>query len=124
MSTAEHVPLAPALMSKIDLVLEEVLLNVMDYAYGSGGEGSMAVGCGLQNQTIFQIVVQDQGRPFNPLSQQPPDLTADIEHRMIGGLGVFLTKKMTDQLQYRYEDGRNILELGFQLQAAPEGNGA
>ncbi len=118
MTMAQSVPLASAVMSKIDLVLEEVLLNVMDYAYASGREGTMDVGCGLLNDEFFQVLVQDQGRPFNPLSQAAPDLTADIDHRLIGGLGVFLTKKMTDRLAYRYEHGRNILELGFRLQDA------
>lgn len=123
MTMAQSVPLASAVMSKLDLVLEEVLLNVMDYAYAPGRERTMDVGCGMLNDEFFQILVQDQGRPFNPLKQPPPDLTADIDNRMLGGLGVFLTKKMADQLQYRYERGRNILEIGFRLQQPTSAKG-
>lgn len=118
LTMAQSVPLASAVMSKIDLALEEVLLNVMDYAYAPGREGTMDVGCGMLNDEFFQILVQDQGRPFNPLSQPPPDLAADIDQRLLGGLGIFLTKKMADRLQYRYEHGRNTLEMGFQLEQA------
>lgn len=118
MGAAEALALSPGVLGKVDLVLEEILLNVMDYAYAPGHGGDMDVGCGKAPGGFFRIVIQDQGQPFNPLEQKPPDLTADIEERAVGGLGVFLTRQMADQLDYRRENDRNILEVDFKLSPA------
>ena len=49
--------------------------------------------------------------PFNPLDREDPDITLSAEEREIGGLGIFLCKQMMDSLNYRYEDGNNILTM-------------
>lgn len=118
MSSAASFAPPSGVLGKIDLALEEVLLNVMDYAYAPQQEGNMDVGCGRLGKDFFRVVVRDQGRPFNPLLQQPPDLTAGVEAREVGGLGVFLTTRMTDRLNYRRENATNILEMDFRLAAS------
>ena len=55
--------------------------------------------------------ITDQGMPFDVLSLPDPDTTPDIMERKIGGLGVYFIRKLTDEVSYRREDGRNILRL-------------
>ena len=57
------------------------------------------------------ITLKDGGRPFNPLEHEAPDLSLPAEERPVGGLGIFLTRRMTDAVSYAYEDGCNILTL-------------
>lgn len=114
-SVAEGLAAPPGVLGKIDLTLEEILLNVMDYAYGPEQGGNMEVGCGGDGAGRFSIVVRDKGRPFNPLNQKPPDLTADIEQRGVGGLGVYLTTQMADLLDYRREQEENVFTVAFNL---------
>ena len=49
--------------------------------------------------------------PYNPLAQEDPDVTLSAEEREIGGLGIFMTKKMMDDVWYEYKDGSNILHI-------------
>lgn len=118
LDAAASLALPRDVLGKVDLVLEEVLLNVMDYAYVPKENGSMDVGCGRAGERLFRFVVRDQGRPFNPLTQKLPDPTKGIEQREVGGMGVFLTRQMADQLHYRHEGGRNILEVDFKINAS------
>ncbi len=95
---------------EIELAAEEALVNIFKYAY-KGREGDVEIICGLDNNENFILEISDTGEPFNVLSVADPDITADISERQIGGLGVFLMKKLTESVQYRYEDNKNILSL-------------
>ena len=57
------------------------------------------------------VQVEDEGRPFNPLEAPPVDLDAPIEGRPIGGLGIHLIRSLMDAIEYRHEDGRNVLVM-------------
>ena len=61
------------------------------------------------------IEFSDQGVPFNPLEKPDPDITLSAEERNIGGLGIFLTKKFMDKVEYRFENGSNILYIEKKL---------
>jgi len=99
---------------KIDLVLEEVLLNVFHYAFEAGKGGTVAVGCGMTPEKGFLVRVTDPGRPFDPLAQPPPDTTLDIAEREVGGLGILLARKMSSAMAYHRYDDRNVLDIYFQ----------
>jgi anti-sigma regulatory factor (Ser/Thr protein kinase) len=60
---------------------------------------------------ILTVTVIDDGRPFDPLALPPPDLSLDIKDRPIGGLGIFLLRKLADEIHYEWRDGRNRLTL-------------
>jgi serine/threonine-protein kinase RsbW len=107
----ERWDLAPTLVPKVELVLEEVLTNVVKYAYPDAG-GKMEVTCSLEG-TTFRLVLQDWGNPFNPLAKDPPTLSSDIIERPIGGLGIFLVQHMVDHVAYERVDDRNVLTLEF-----------
>ena len=97
-------------LMQINLSLEEVLVNICDYSYRDN-EGDIEVICGLDNDNRFVIEITDSGIPFDIHSFDEPDLDADISERNVGGLGIYLVKKMMDDIQYRFEDNKNILKL-------------
>ena len=104
-------PTDETLCFKIRLSVEEAVENVVRYAY-EGGIGWLEAGTSLDKDTlILTIELRDAGVPFNPLDREDPDITLSAEEREIGGLGIFLCKQMMDSLNYRYEDGNNILTM-------------
>ncbi|MCJ8499564.1 ATP-binding protein [Desulfatitalea alkaliphila] len=108
------VGLAEAVISKIDLVLEEVLVNVFHHAFEGQAAGAVEVGCGpAAEEGLFLVRVIDPGRPFNPLDQPPPDLDGDIADRPIGGLGILLAKEMSHRMHYQRRDDCNVLDIYF-----------
>jgi serine/threonine-protein kinase RsbW len=98
-------------IQEIELVAEEALVNIFLYAYPEK-KGEVGVVCRKdQERRRLIIEITDNGLPFNPLSREDPDLAADIAERKIGGLGVYLMKKLMDEVHYRREDDKNILTL-------------
>ncbi len=95
----------------IELVVEEAVVNICKYAYPEGN-GAIDISCDGDAES-FRIRISDSGVPFDLLSAHKPDLTADILEREIGGLGCFLIRTMTDDVRYRREGDRNLLELTF-----------
>ena len=99
------------LMTQVDMAVEEIFVNIARYAYHpEAGEASVRCEAGGDP---FQIVVgfADRGRPFNPMDREDPDVTLDAEARQLGGLGILMAKKLMDDIQYEYRDGKNILTL-------------
>lgn len=109
--SSPDMPSDDALCFKLRLSIEEAVENVVRYAY-SGGIGWLEAGTSLdQDKLLLTIELRDAGVPFNPLEREDPDITLSAEEREVGGLGIFLCKKMMDSLSYRYEDGNNILTM-------------
>jgi len=106
---------AQEIVLKIELVLEEILTNIIKYAYPAG-EGDVEVTCTLLNKNKLCFIIQDWGNPFNPLTANTPDLSTDLFARRIGGLGIFLVRKMVDELDYQHEEGKNILKLCISIE--------
>ena len=96
---------------KIELSIEEAVENVVQYAY-EGGIGWLEAGTSLDDQSlVLTIELRDAGVPFNPLEQTDPNITLSADERPVGGLGIYLCKKMMDSISYRYEDGNNVLVM-------------
>jgi anti-sigma regulatory factor (Ser/Thr protein kinase) len=115
---AEKQGFCPKRVSQIELAAEEVLVNIFSYAYSEPG-GEVSVTCGSDSARLL-IRFEDSGIPFDPLSKEPPDVTADISERGIGGLGIFLAGKFMDEIHYRREKDRNILTLAAAPKAESE----
>ena len=96
-------------ISDIELAMEEALVNIFNYAYHDN-IGDVEVACSTDND-LFIVDIIDSGIPFNLLSYKDPDLISDISERKIGGLGVFLMKKLMDDVQYRRENDKNLLRF-------------
>lgn len=97
------------------LVIEEIVVNVVNYAYPKDVEGWLDVDISSKDGDIC-ITFTDGGTPFNPLAKEDPDTTLPLDQRPIGGLGILLVKKMMDHVAYNYEEGRNILTLTKHLE--------
>lgn len=99
---------------KVMLAAEEIFVNIASYAY-PGKEGEVTISFVMESDKA-RIDFRDQGAPYNPLSREEPDLTASAGERPVGGLGIYLARKMTDAIGYRHEDGQNILTIWKKLQ--------
>jgi serine phosphatase RsbU (regulator of sigma subunit) len=99
-----------AILSKLDLALEEALANVIMYAYPKGENGEVSLAIELKDGVVCSEI-SDRGMPFNPLHQQEANLDVALEERKIGGLGIHLIKEIMDSVGYEYKEGKNILKL-------------
>jgi len=102
---------------EVTLALDEVLTNIISYAYADDAEHEILVQLSLDDSEL-RIQVEDDGQPFDPLGLPPPDLDLSVDHRPIGGLGVHLVRRVMDGLEYRRESGRNILVMVKRLPRA------
>jgi anti-sigma regulatory factor (Ser/Thr protein kinase) len=94
------------------VAVEEAFVNICSYAYPDA-EGETEVFCATEGDA-FVFEVADSGSPFDILSLPEPDTTLDIMDREIGGLGVYFIRRLTDDVSYRRENGRNILRMALQ----------
>ena len=95
---------------ELNLILEEVLANVIAYAYEDNLRHEIAVGVNLRNGTIT-IAVEDDGRPFNPLLVPPPPTDQSLQTMQIGGLGLHLVRNLTDSIEYERAGAVNRLTI-------------
>lgn len=100
---------------QIDIALEEIFVNVAQYAYAHlapQDPSEKLVSIQLEDSEdprSIEITIRDRGIPFDPLAKEDPDTTLSAEERRIGGLGIFMAKKSMDSMHYEYRDGQNIL---------------
>lgn len=96
---------------QIDLAVEEIFVNIANYAYHPG-KGNITIQFDFYGEhPLVEIQFIDEGKPFNPLDNADPDITLAAEERGIGGLGILITKKSMDEVNYRFEDHKNILTI-------------
>lgn len=96
---------------QVDIVIDELFSNIAHYAYNpETGYATVKVEV-LENPLSVTITFIDNGVQYDPLKKDNPDITLSAEEREIGGLGIFLVKKMMDQVLYEYKDGMNILTI-------------
>lgn len=96
---------------QIDIAVEEIFVNIAHYAYSPEvGKATIRVEVQPEPPTVV-LTFLDQGVPYDPLAKADPDVSLSAEERQVGGLGIFMVKKSMDDVQYRYENGRNILTL-------------
>ncbi len=100
----------PRLIYLVNLTLEEFGINALTHGRYHGLDELEIT---IRSETHSLIIeMSDNGAPFDPLNDAPvPDPNAPLETRPIGGLGIYLIRKMVDDIHYRREDGRNRLTL-------------
>jgi anti-sigma regulatory factor (Ser/Thr protein kinase) len=96
------------------LSLDELVTNTIAYGYDDQGPHEIRVRLTLANGRL-SAEVEDDGRPFNPLTAPQPDLTSAVEDRPVGGLGIHLVRSLMDHVDYRHESGKNHLMMRKQL---------
>ncbi len=98
----------PDLVFKLNLVLEELGVNIVNY---SGATGDIEILL-VSDAERVTVEISDDGRPFNPLVDlETPDISAPLGDRPIGGLGVHLVRTMMDEMRYSREDGKNKIAM-------------
>lgn len=98
--------------ASLNLVLEEAVVNVIQYAYPEGEEGTLTIDVEWKEQEqLLQFTLSDAGKPFDPTAVPDADTSLSVEERPIGGLGIFLIRQMMDGVEYRYYNNRNVLVM-------------
>lgn len=110
----ENHDLPPAVAFSFDLALEEAVTNVITYGYADQARHEIEVRMSVDEGTV-RAEVTDDGRPFDPREVAPPDVSARVEDRPMGGLGALLIRKSMDDVDYQVVDGRNRLTLSRRL---------
>ncbi len=95
---------------QLELIMEELFVNICNYAYEKEGEIKIQYGL-LEDPLRIIMNFIDGGIEFNPLNNESPDLTLEAEKREIGGLGLTIVRKNADRIDYNYENNQNILTI-------------
>jgi anti-sigma regulatory factor (Ser/Thr protein kinase) len=106
--------LPPAQALHFELALEEVFMNIVMHGSHPGLAARVEVSL-LAADGGLTMTVEDDGPGFNPLSLQPPDLTASLAERRVGGLGVFLVRRVMDAVSYDRVGTQNRLTMSKSL---------
>ena len=107
---SEQAGLDDALAMSLNLALEEAVSNVILYAYPEGTDPQVDIGAVVREDRI-DFTVSDSGVPFDPTDAPEPDLSADLKDRPVGGLGIYLVKRIMDEVSYARKNGKNILSM-------------
>ena len=91
---------------QVNLIVEEIFVNIVNYSQTD----FIRVNVEFKNPELT-IEFIDNGVEFNPLLKKTPDLPENIEDAKIGGLGIFLTKEIADNLNFQYQNGENHLKI-------------
>ena len=96
---------------QINIVIDEIFSNIAKYAYSvDRGEATVTLEI-TEDPLKAKIQFMDSGIPYDPLSEPDPDITAKIDDRPVGGLGILIVKKTMDDVFYEYKDGQNTLTV-------------
>jgi len=95
----------------IQLATDEAASNIIEHAYENQSDGVLELSCGMRGDVIIIILI-DHGESFDPSEIPLPDLKADLSDRKIGGLGIFLMRKLMDEVHYEPRpDKSNVLTM-------------
>lgn len=107
---AEAAGLSPQAVHELELACEEIVVNVVHHAY-KDVPGHMRISCSSRKTGAIEVEIVDWGPSYNILDAPAPDLEADIEHRPIGGLGVFLARQVVNELTWERVDDANVVRI-------------
>lgn len=102
--------LSAELVFEINLALDELLTNVISYAFEDDGEHVIRLTIEREDDDLVFTLIDD-GAPFDPLSSEKPDTEGSLEERKIGGLGLYFVRKKMDAFSYRREASQNMITL-------------
>lgn len=102
----EEVASADDVWRKLSVVVEELVLNIVDYANSDYLDVEI-----IRDEKSITLRFHDGGIPFNPLEKEEPDFTIPLEDRKIGGLGIFMVTKYMDTVTYERTGEENILTV-------------
>lgn len=98
------------MINDLTLILEEVISNIIIYGYEDAAVHDIEVSIAVEQDLVHMTVIDD-GKPFNPVKAELPDLDVPLEDRDDGGLGIFLVKKLSDDVEYARRTDKNRLTI-------------
>ncbi len=98
----------------LEVSVEELITNIVWYAFDDKKEYPISVIASVNNQKL-SVQISDSGKPFSPLDVPPPPKIENIETARIGGLGIFMARRLTDGMKYRRIEGKNNLTIWVDL---------
>lgn len=96
--------------TQIAIAVDEIFNNISSYGYQDKDIGNVTITVEVKENKVFLSFIDD-GVPFNPLTQEEPDITKSVYERQLGGLGIFMVKKTMDLVEYEYKGNNNILRI-------------
>lgn len=106
----EEKELSPQVLFQVNLALDELVTNIISYAYLDDVVHEIIIELRLTNNRLM-IILSDDGVPFNPLAAPEHDINQPLEEREVGGLGIHFVRTTMENLTYQRLDGRNILSF-------------
>ncbi|MCM2563728.1 ATP-binding protein [Lutimaribacter sp. EGI FJ00015] len=104
--------LAPRIAMHLTLALDELATNAISHGFAPDIAHADAIRLSLTlDDDAVQAVIEDRGRPFDPLSVPPTDTGLGLEARAVGGLGVHLVREVMDEVRYERTNGLNRVYL-------------
>jgi serine/threonine-protein kinase RsbW len=95
-----------------NLVMEEILTNIVKYAFSDSGNHAICVKMRLERDCL-EIDFEDDGNAFDPLAAPPPDFKDSIMDCEVGGLGIHLVKNVVSSISYRRDASKNLLSVSL-----------
>lgn len=92
------------------VVLDDLLMNVVTHGMAGRADGQIAIEATVADPWV-ELVIRDDGAPFDPLTWAAPDVTRSVEARAIGGLGIHLVRRLMDDVSYRRVGAQNVITL-------------
>jgi serine/threonine-protein kinase RsbW len=114
--------LSSDVVADIQVALDEVLNNIITHGYSDDRVHEIRVRFSLDPQ-VLTVEIEDDGKPFNPLSVPAPDRSVSSRERKVGGVGIHFVKHLMSDLAYSFENNRNCLVLKKNLVNRQEGGG-
>ena len=107
---AEQHDLEKSVRRKINLVLDDLLNNIISYAYPDEEVHHIKLKVEISDSRLI-LIITDDGVPFNPFGTDDPDITLSLEERPIGGLGIHLVRNIMDEVDYHRHTDKNVVTL-------------
>ena len=103
----------------VQMAVDEACTNIIEHAYSGEGRSDVECTCCIDNNGLT-VILRDQGRPFDATDVPQPDLQADLEDRSGRGLGLYLMRRLMDEVQFEFSpDSSNVLTMVKRRTTAP-----
>ena len=95
---------------KLMVAVDDIYSNIVRYSGATEAQIRF-----VKESGALRLIFCDNGKPYNPLDAKEPDVTSSAEDRAVGGLGIFIVRKIVDRMEYMYKDGQNVLTLTMKM---------
>lgn len=106
----EELKLGQNMLCELQLVMEEMVVNVISYAYPEGTVADITL-IAESDGTELTFVISDKGKEFDPTQQEDADMSINPAEREIGGMGIFIVKNIMNEVTYQRLEGHNLLTM-------------